>query len=342
MQAQAFADLQVDRHVGRRAAGEEGGQAALAQAQQDQRIGVAAQFPPDDGGVDHQGHDQHGADQHQQQSRIAEQGLQAGIHQGGGHQAEHAERGEMDDHLDDQRDAAGQVAEGRPGGFAALADRQAEADGPGENADVVGFQQGLDRVAGDVEQQGLEHLADATGRVGAGGGLGQRQRGGPQTAGEHRDDGGAQSAQQVEHQHRTDVGRLTLRVAGDGGGDQQEHQHRGHSLQRGDEQLTEQARLWRGLGQEQGQQDTGDQADENLRDQAGTGEQLQEGTLDHVYITGTRIEQAGGGARGGAILRGMAAKVRALSMPSVLCRIKKRRAMGARRSSGAGVSGGRW
>ena len=45
------------------------------------------------------------------------------------------------------------------------------------------------------------------------------------------------------------MGRLTLLVAGDGRNDQQEHQHRRHGFQRGDEQFAEQADVRDGLGQ---------------------------------------------------------------------------------------------
>src|SRR5690606_12803214 len=284
VQAQTLAQLHVDRHVGRRAAGEEGGQAAFAQAHEHQRVGIAANLPPDDDRVDDQGHEQHAADQHQQQLGVTEQGVQAGVHQGGGHQREYPERREVNHHLDDQGDASGQVREGFPGRLAALPDRPANSNGPVQDADVIGFQQSADRVAGDVEEQGLERLADAAGRVGAGRGLGQRQGGGPQAAGDHRDDGGAQGAHQVEHQHRANVGRLSLLMASDGGDDQQKDQHGGHCLECGNEQIAEQGDVRDGLRQKQGKQNAGHQPDEDLDDQAGTGEQLQEGTLNHVGI----------------------------------------------------------
>ena len=77
------------------------------------------------------------------------------------------------------------------------------------------------------------------------------------------------------------MGGLARLVVGDGRGHQNEHQHRRHGFQRGDEQGAEEADLIGGLGGEQGEGDTGDQADGDLQDQAGAVEQLNEGTKDH-------------------------------------------------------------
>ncbi|MDT4889034.1 hypothetical protein FQZ97_1256830 [compost metagenome] len=82
MQAEFFAQGQVDRNVGGGAAGKEGGDAAFTQAQQHQRVGVAADLPEHDQWVDHQRHEQHAADQHRQQVQVAEQGVQARLGQG--------------------------------------------------------------------------------------------------------------------------------------------------------------------------------------------------------------------------------------------------------------------
>src|SRR5690606_2748094 len=192
VQAEALADLQVDRNVGRRAAGEEGGDAAFAQHHEHQRVGIAANLPEHDGRVDHQSDEQHGADQHHQQVAVAVQRLKAGVAQGGGHQAEDAERREMDDDPDDEGHALGQVLEHRTGRFAAVANGQADAHGPGQDADVVGLQQGLYRVGAGAVEQRLEHFQDAAGRCDAGGGVAQRQGGGPQGAGDDAHHGGAQ------------------------------------------------------------------------------------------------------------------------------------------------------
>ena len=95
------------------------------------------------------------------------------------------------------------------------------------------------------------------------------------------DDGGRQGAEQIEGQHRTDMGGLVRCVIGDGRRHQEEHQHRRNGFQGANEQLAEDADLAAGLRKEQGQENAGDQADKNLQDQAGAGEQLQERALNH-------------------------------------------------------------
>ncbi len=78
-QTQFFTQRHVDRDIGRRAAGKEGGHTALFEASQHQRIGVALDLPEDDQRVDHKGDKQHAADQHHQQLSIAKQGIEAGL-----------------------------------------------------------------------------------------------------------------------------------------------------------------------------------------------------------------------------------------------------------------------
>ena len=279
MQAQALAELQVDRDIGCRAAGEEGGHAAFAQAGQHQRIGIAADLQEHDQRVDHEGHEQHAAEQHHQQVGIAFQGLDAGLGEGRGDQAEDAQRGEADHHLDDQRDAVGQLGEQVAGGIAGVAEGDAEADGPGQDADEVGRDQGVDRVVHHAQQQGLEHLGDAARRRHLARMAGQHQARGEGEAGDHRHHRGAEGADQVQQQDRPDMGLLALPVVGDGCHHQDEHQYRRDGLQRGNEDLADEADLERGGREEAGEQQAGDQADDDLAHQAGTRQQMKQGTF---------------------------------------------------------------
>lgn len=277
MQAEFFRQRQVDRDVGRRAAGEERGDAALAQAQQGQRVGVAADLPEHDQRVHHQRHEQHAADQHAEQVQIAEQRVQARLRQGGADQAEDTQRGEADHHAHDQGHAVGQVLDHGAGGVVGMAQGHAQADGPGQHADEVGVEQRVDRVVHGAEQQVLQHLADTAGGAQRGVAGAQCQVGREQHARRHGHHRCGEGAQQVQPEDRADVGFLAMAVVGDRSHHQDEHQHRRHGLQGADEDLAEERQVaGHGRG-EQGEENAGHQADADLRHQAGAVDEAEDG-----------------------------------------------------------------
>ncbi|CAI0773257.1 Uncharacterised protein [Serratia marcescens] len=241
IQVQLLAQFHVHRDVGGGAAGEEGGHAALAQAGEHQRIRVAADLPVNDQRVEHQRHQQHAAKQHHQQLGVAPQRAEAGFRQRGGHQAEDAERRTADHRAHHQRDRMGHVVDQPLGGLGSVAQRQPQTDGPGQNADVVGVNQRMERVGHHAHQQALHHLHNAARRGNVRRAGGQRQRGREDKADDHRHQRGGKGAQQVEEQDRANVGLLPLFMVGDRGHDQNQHQHRRHRFQRADEQGAEQA-----------------------------------------------------------------------------------------------------
>jgi hypothetical protein len=156
-----------------------------------------------------------------------------------------------------------------------VADSHAHADGPGQDADEVGVHQGADRVIDHAQQQALQDLGDP-----AGGGdrhiMGrQYQVRREQGAGHHRNHGRGKGAQQVEEEDRADVGFLAVLVVGNRSHDQHEHQDWGDGLERRDKHLADERGGLRRIRRKQGQGNPGDQADDDLGDQAGAFESLQ-------------------------------------------------------------------
>ena len=149
-----------------------------------------------------------------------------------------------------------------------MANGDAHANGPGQDADEVGIHQRTDRVIHHAEQQALQHLADTAGGAYRGVMGDQYQGRREQHTGDHCNHGGGKSAEQVQKQDRADVSFLTVLVVGNRGHDQHKHQDRRDSLQRRDKYLADKTGGARGLGEQQGQHDPGNQADDNLGDQA--------------------------------------------------------------------------
>ena len=266
-QAQLLAQLHVDRNVGRRATGEECGHPTLAQTGQHQRIGVALDLDVDDERIDHEGDKQHASQQHHQQVGIAQQRREAGFRQRRSHQAEDPQRRTADDGLDDAGDSMRQLFDQQLGAMAGVAQRQPQGDGPCQDADVVGINQSLDRVADNIEQQGVQHLADPARRRNLAGGAGQLQLGGEHEAGQNPDQGRTEGTKQIEDQQGTDAGLLSLLMAGNRRSHQNKHQNRRNCLQAADEQRAQQPRQLGLGGREPGDQDPQQQADDNLADQ---------------------------------------------------------------------------
>lgn len=161
--------------------------------------------------------------------------------------------------------------------FAGVAQGNPQADGPGQDADEVTVGQRPDRVIHDAEQQALQHFADATGSGDSHVLGGQHQAGGEQGAGNHCNHRRCESAQQVQEQDRPDMGFLALFMVGDRSHDQYEHQDGGDRLEGGDEDLADECGGFRHVRRQPGQGDTDDQADDDLRHQAGAFEALQKG-----------------------------------------------------------------
>ena len=158
-----------------------------------------------------------------------------------------------------------------------MADCNAHADGPRQDADKVGIHQRTDRVVDHAQQQALQHFAD-TARGGDGNVFGgQHQIRREQHAGDNGHDGCSKGAKQVQHQNRADMGFLAVLVVGNRGHDQHKHQNRCNGFQGADKHLANKGHRKRCRGRKPGQQNTGEQTDHNLGHQAGALELLQQG-----------------------------------------------------------------
>ena len=172
IQIQLFTQRHIHRNVGGGAAGEERVDAAFAQAGQHQRIGVTADFPEHQQWVNHQRHQQHTAHQHQQQLGIAPQGLETGGRQGGRDQTEDPQRCKTDHHFDDEGHRVGDIVDQVFGGVVTVTQGEAQPHRPHQNADIVGVQQGVDRVRYHAHQQAAQHFDNPRRRRDAVGGGG--------------------------------------------------------------------------------------------------------------------------------------------------------------------------
>ncbi len=122
-----------------------------------------------------------------------------------------------------------------------MAEGKAKANRPHQNADIVGVHQRANRVRYHAHQQAVQHFKDAGRRHDLAAGRAQRQVLRQQMAGDHRDNGSAEGAEQIEDNNWADIGLLPLLVVRNRRDHQHQHQQGGHGFQRADKQLAEQA-----------------------------------------------------------------------------------------------------
>ena len=164
VEAQAFAQAHVYRDIGSGAAGEECVDAAFTQCSEDERIGIAARMEKYDQRIHHEGYEEEGAEQYAQQLEVAEQCAEAAGADGVGDEAHDAERGEADYPLYDLRNGSGKVSDSFFRAVRGMMERDADEDGPSENADVVGIDESVYRVVDDADEQVVKYFYDAAGR----------------------------------------------------------------------------------------------------------------------------------------------------------------------------------
>ena len=121
-------------------------------------------FEKDDQRIHDQRDGEEGAEQHGEEPRVAQKSAEAARADGVRHEAHDAERRELDDPLHDLRYAVRYVGDEGLGCRRGAAERDAEQYRPGEDADIVRFDDGVHRVVHDGEQQILQHFHDAAGR----------------------------------------------------------------------------------------------------------------------------------------------------------------------------------
>ena len=185
VQVQLLRQRHVNRNVRRRAAGEEGIHSALAQAGQHQRIRVAADLPEHQQRVDHQRHQQHTADQHNQQLRVAPQRVETGGCKRRGDQPENTDWRKANHQLHHKGHGVGQIVDQVFRGVVTVTQREAQANRPDQDANVVSAHQRGDGVRNHAHQQSAKHFDNAGWRRDVTGRAGQVQRGREQEAKHH-------------------------------------------------------------------------------------------------------------------------------------------------------------
>ena len=269
VEAEPVAQGHVDRNVGRGASGEEGRDAAAAQALEDQRIGVAAQEEGQHQRIDDEHDGQHGADQQEQELAVVDEDGQAVLGDDGEHQAEDAEGGELDDEAHGVGHHVGKVAhEFKGAGLGELLQAHAEDDGPEEDADVVGAGDGVDGVVHHVLAEGGQNFAKAAGRRVGGASQVELDGDGEEEAAGNGRAGREEGAHDVEGSDGLELGAEALPGVGEGVEDEDENQHGGHGLQGADEEGAQDGdaaaarrRQADGRAQAQADEDAQDQAD---------------------------------------------------------------------------------
>ena len=138
VQAEALAQGHIHGDVRGGRAGEERGHAAFLQALEHQRIGVLADDDERHDGVDDEGGKEHAADEDEQELAVLGKDGKAAGGNGGEHETQNAERGEIDDEAHRLGDGLGGVGEELLGRVGRALEREAEHDSPEQNAEIVG------------------------------------------------------------------------------------------------------------------------------------------------------------------------------------------------------------
>ena len=240
IEAQLLAQGHVDGDVGRRAAGEESGQAGLLQATEHQRIRVAAQIEEHDEGRNNERHEEHGTHQQGQQLAVLGEDGQTVAGHVGVHQTHDAEGSQIDDPAHHLRHSVGSVGKELLGGVRAdVLHGKAEHAGPEQDADVVAAHQRADRVGDEVGEQGAQHLAQTLRHHVRLSSVCQNDRHREHEAGDRSDRRRKEGGEHVQPDDRTEAAvqlgaALCQRARHD-----DEHQHRSDALQCADEQAAQ-------------------------------------------------------------------------------------------------------
>ena len=133
------------------------------------------------------------------------------------------------------------------GAVTAVTERQPQANGPHQNANIVSLHQRGDWVGDHAHQQPMEHFGDAGRRNDFRGACRQCKCLRNQMAEDHRDHRREKGAQQIEHDNWPDITFLALLVVGNRGDHQHQYQQWRDRFQRTDKQFTQQTDCQRGI-----------------------------------------------------------------------------------------------
>ena len=174
----------------------------------------------------------------------------------------------MDHPGDHFGDAGGQVFQHmlgfRAGG---LVESQTDDHCPGQDADVVGVQDGVERIIYNVQHQVVDHFRNAAGGIHLGIPQLEHQGLGEQEGQGHPDDGSGESADHIQGDDGFHLGFAPFFPLDHGVHHQDEDQQGSHPFQGTDEQVAEDAHHRHGAREEHSNQDADHKAYGNLVDQ---------------------------------------------------------------------------
>ncbi len=259
----------IDGDVCRRASCKECGNARLAEATEDQRVGIAAECDRHDQRINDQCDTEHTTDEHQKELSVIHEDVHSVLADRGEDQTHDTEGGNLNDPTDHAGNRVGNIGEDL---FCAVARQltqgKTENHRPCKDADVVAVHNCGNGVLHHVAKQGTEDLAKSRG----GGVVGTRAlQGNGHTEDEgdyHGNGGGKEGAQQIKEDYGAEAladARARLRKRRD---DEYEDENGSDRLQRAYEHLTEDGDEGC-LGQKETQANTDHKTDGDAKDEGG-------------------------------------------------------------------------
>lgn len=164
IQTEALAQGHVHGDVRGGRAREESGHAALLEALKHQRIGILAHGDKGHNGVDDERREQHAAHEQEQQLAVLGEACQTARGHGRNTRPRMPKGARLMTKRTGLRDGLGGVGEEALGRICSALEREAEHDGPEQDAEEVAADDRADGVGDDVGQQVREDLREALGR----------------------------------------------------------------------------------------------------------------------------------------------------------------------------------
>ena len=243
---------------------------ALAEAGQEQGIGVAPGGEKCPQRIEDERVEEHASHQEENQFAVGGENLHAAFGNGGEDQAQDAKGRELDNpgyHFGQHGGKVRDHPDGLPGGQGAKA--QSHEDGPEQDADVIGLGDGCQRIG---HQVGKEVGKDVCERAGGASfrDVRELQGDGEELAARGGDGGGTQGAHKIQADDRTEARSQSRPRLGDRCGDKDKDQKGRNGFEGSYEDGPEKGDAGK-AGYREAQDGANDQASEDAEDQAGLG-----------------------------------------------------------------------
>ena len=241
IQAETFAQGQIDRNVGGRASGEESVHTGFTDGRPYERVRILPYIEEYDKRIHNESHEEVGGYENRKKLYVAEKGREAAGADRLGDQAHNAERREMNDPGDHLGDGFSDITEDGLGSVAAgCAESNAQDESPCEDADVIRVQQGIDRVIHNGKNQIVQDFHNAAGRIELRPGSDLQMKHGREEEGKHHAyDGSAEGTNYIENDNRLHIGFGIFFFLRHGIHDEEEYENRSDAFQRPYEEITE-------------------------------------------------------------------------------------------------------